>query len=148
MFKIGKKEIKCKVEFEAEGDFGEMQPVAITIHYQRPTVEEGKKFSKLNAGFADAVKAMTEDNGSSVEAASEEINKLEQEMSDFVRERITGWNEVQDDAGEPLPFNPENLGLLFNDRDARRGVFNRYQQLITGRKEAAAENLKEQEQAG
>lgn len=148
MFKVGGKEIKCKVKFKAEGDFDEMVDVEITIHYKRPTVEEGKQFSKMNAEFADAVKSMVGDESASVADTSDKINELEQKMSDFVRTRITSWADVHDADGNPLPFNEENLLLLFNDRDARRGVFNRYQQLITGRKEQAEKNSGKQDEAG
>ena len=147
-FKVGSKEIKCKVKFKAEADLDEMVDVSIVIHYKRPTVEEGKQFSTLNAEFADVAKAMVDDKDTSVSEASEKINKLEQQMSDFVRTRITGWDDVQDADGSTLVFNEESLGLLFNDRDARRGVFNRYQQLITGRKEQAEKNSEKQEKAG
>lgn len=147
-FKISNKNIKCKVTFKAEADLDEMVDVAIVIEYRRPTVEEGKQFSRLNAEFADAVKAMVGNESASVAETSDKVNGLEQKMSDFVRTRITGWADVQDGDGNPLPFNEDNLLLLFNDRDARRGVFSRYQQLITGRKEAEAAELKKSEATG
>jgi hypothetical protein len=148
-FTIGKKTIKCNVEFIAEGDMGEEVNASIVIVYKRPSVSEGKQFSKLNAQFADAIRAMTDEGSqASIEARSEKVNSLEQQMSDFVRERITGWERVFGPDMGDLEFNQENLESLFDDRDARRAIFSRYQELVTGRKQAAEKNSESSDAAG
>ncbi|MDH5612221.1 MAG: hypothetical protein OEY66_07175 [Gammaproteobacteria bacterium] len=148
-FQIGKKTIKCNVGFKAEGDLDEQVDVSIVLVYQRPSVKDAKEFSKLNAEFADAVKSLSAPGAdTSMVETSEAINAIEQKMSDFVRIRISGWDKVQGGEGEALAFNPENLDLLFNDKDARRAAFTRYTDLVNGRKKEADENLKKSEATG
>lgn len=148
-FKIGKKTIKCNVEFKAEGDLDEMIDVSIVLVYQRPSVKEARQFGAMNAKLADLANAMGDtERKSTITEGSTALGELEQEMSDFVRSRITGWDQVFDDDGEALEFNAENLELLFGDRDARRGAFSRYMELVTGRKVGAEENLKKSPDTG
>lgn len=147
--KIGKKTIKCKVEFVAEGDLGDSVDASFVIIYKRPSSKEGKDFNALNAKFADEIAVMTDKESQlSITDRSESVNKAEQEMSDFVRERITGWEQVFDDENESLAFSDEALSLLFDDREARRAVFNRYQGLVSFRKKEEEKNLEKQGKDG
>ena len=153
---IGIKSIKRRIHFDAEGDLGEKVASSFVVIVERPTKSVSKKFSLLFAKFADVLAERKNDEpgeGGSVVAFTEKVDVAEQALSDFVKGKISGWMEVSTvdaDSGETVSmvFNDENLSMLFSDREARRAVFENYQELVSGRKKEADENLKKSANAG
>ena len=148
---IGIKNIKREITFDAEGDLGEKVPSTFVLVVERPSKPVCKEFSLLFAKFADVLSAVNnadEKQKQSVESFTNNIDEAEQALADFVQKKIAGWQDVMMPDGQPLAFTEENLQSLFNDREARRAVFEDYQELVTGRKKAAEKNLEKQEKAG
>jgi hypothetical protein len=148
---IGTKNIKRRIVFDAEGDLGEKIASSFIVTVERPSKPVCKEFSVFFARFADVLAERQNDKpgeGGSVEAFTEKVDVAEQALSDFVKGKISGWDEVYAPDKEVLEFNTENLNALFADREARRAVFDNYQELVSGRKKEAAENLKKSEPAG
>lgn len=153
---IGIKSIKRRIHFDAEGDLGEKVPASFVVIVERPTKSVSKKFSMLFAKFADVLAERQNEqpgeSGSVVEF-TEKVDVAEQVLSDFVKCKISGWMEVStvdEESGDvvSMVFNEENLNKLFSDREARRAVFEDYQELVSGRKKEADDNLKKSEKAG
>lgn len=145
---LGSKNIKRQIIFDAEGDLGEKVPSSFVITVERPSKPVSKQFSRLFAEFADVLAQRQNDDSVSVVEFTERVDTAEQALSDFVKHKIQGWQEVMGPDQQPLEFNPENLEALFADRDARRAVFEDYQALVSGRKKEAEENLKNSGPAG
>jgi hypothetical protein len=141
-FVIGKKTIKRRIEFEVEGDLGELEPCSFVLVVERPDKSTSKAFSLLFARFADVLAQGKPVEGESfqMEQFTERVDAAEQELSDFVRGKISGWEDVSGPDNQPLAFNADNLDALFADRDARRAVFENYQALVTSRKADAQKN--------
>lgn len=143
-FVIGKKTIKRRIEFEAEGDLGEKVPSSFVLTMLRPSKPTAKEFSKLFAEFADLLAKQQDDKSEdriSVVAFTEQVDIAEQKLADFVRSKIQDWDSVHDEFKNPLQFSDENLMDLFADIEARRAVFENYRELVAGRKSEAEKNL-------
>lgn len=150
-FIVGKKEIKREIKFDAEGDLGEPVPSMFVVTVERPTKQVSKEFSLLFAGFSDVLSSVRNKDADAEFSAVQFTRKLdeaEQQLSDFVKGKISGWDHVLDTNNAPLPFNAENLDVIFSDKDARRAIFEDYQQLVSGRKKEAEKNSETQDAAG
>lgn len=150
-FIVGKKEIKREIKFDAEGDLGELVPSMFVVTVERPTKPVSKEFSLLFAEFSDvlsAVKNREADEAFSAVRFTQDLDAVEQKLSDFVKGKIAGWDHVMDVNNAPVPFSSENLDQVFADKDARRAIFEDYQQLVSGRRKDAEKNSEKQEGAG
>lgn len=61
------------------------------------------------------------------------FNELIDEGDDaLVEQLIEGWEGIQDEQGDDLPYNPANKKLLFDDPYVLRAVIQAYTDSITG----------------
>jgi len=151
MFVVGKKIIKRKIEFDAEGDLGEVVPSMFEVDIERPSKPVSKEFSLLFAGFSDVLSRVAnkkEDENFSAVNFTNDLDAAEQKLSDFVKGKISGWNHVYDIDKQLIPFNADNLESVFADKDSRRAIFEDYQQLVSGRKKEAEKNSEKQVDVG
>ena len=148
---LGKKTIKRRIKFDAKGDEGDIVPSSFAIEIERPTKAVAKEFSLLFAKFIDLLgdnEKAADDKKVSLVDFTKNMNDVEQELSDFVKDRISNWYDVMTPEQEPLAFDQESLELLFGDQESRRAVFVDYKELVTGHKEQAEKNSKKQVEAG
>ena len=72
-----------------------------------------------------------------IDALFEKLKETPPQISDtdIVKQVLIGWRDVQDESGQPVPFNNDSLDTLLDYPRARAGIARAYFESVVGKAE-------------